>query len=250
MWVKHPTYKLWDIPRIDPKYILHDWYITCAAWAWLDNEKQKIGPVRTVAVNDFKTYKKNFRDDRGVVEKLHEVISQADLIVGHNSDAFDIKKINEKIVKYELPPIEMPPTVDTLKANKKYRKSSSNSLAHLARSLDVPTKIELPSSVMWAADDGCEKSLKKLIKYNKGDIIAGANVYFRLLPYIKNHPNLAKVINKQGRLTVNNDVMACGSCGSSDIIKNGWRPTKQGSRQRWSCHKCGSSTLGKLRGVK
>lgn len=249
MWVKFPTYKLWDIARVDPKYIVHDWYITCAAWAWLDNEKQKIGRVHAVAVNDFPSYKNNFRDDRGVVKKLHEVISQADLIVGHNSDSFDIKKINEKIVKYSLPALDFPPTVDTLKANKKYRKSSSNSLAYLARDLGVPTKIELPSGVMWAADGGCEKSLKKLVRYNKGDIIAGASVYFKLLPYIKNHPNIAKVMGKQARLSAKNDVKACGSCGSNNIIRNGYRATKSGPRQRWLCYDCGSSTLGKLKPI-
>lgn len=244
MIVEFPTYSLYNIDRIEPKFIKHDWYITCAAWGWLDNKKQKIRGIQCVSVADFpKAYKKNFRDDRGVIEALHKVMSEADLIVGHNSDSFDLKKINYKFIKYGLEPLEPCPTVDTLKAARKYAKASSNSLYYLAKEFGVPMKIDLPKGVMHAADEGCKKSLKKLVAYNKGDIKSGANLYFKLLPYIKNHPNLNRVIGTQEK-AYPNTVKACGSCGSSKIIKNGYRATKSGRRQRWLCQDCGSSTVG------
>lgn len=240
MVVEFETYSLYDNNVIHPRHIKHDWYITCAAWAWLDLEKQKVGKIGTVAVNDFSTYSKNFRDDRGVVKRLHEVLSEADLIVGHNSDSFDIKKINYKFVKYGLPTIDFPATVDTLKAAKKYTKASSNRLYYLAKDLGVPMKIDLPSSVMHAADNGCEKSLKQLITYNKGDIRAGAGVYFKLLPYIKNHPNIDKIMGRK----VNNDTPNCQNCGSKNVHRNGTRSNKSGKYARYLCNDCGSSTKG------
>lgn len=245
MVVEFPTYVLWDIKRIDPKYIKKDWHITCAAWATLDLKNQKIGRIETVAVNDFpKRFKKDHRDDYEVVKKLHEVLSSADLLIGHNLDAFDVKKINAKFSIYGLEAIDMPPTVDTLKANKKYRKSSSNSLAHLAREFKVEQKIDLPSSVMWAADDGDEKALKKLVNYNKGDIRTGAKVYFKMQPYIKNHPSISRILGSQKSL-VEGDITHCGTCGSSNIFRNGTRKTKTATYQRWMCRDCGSSTKGK-----
>lgn len=240
MVVEFETYSLYGNDVIHPRHVKHDWYITCAAWAWLDTKKQKIGKIETVAVNDFKSYKKDFRDDRQLVKKLHKVLSEADLIVGHNSDAFDIKKINYKFIKYGMPPIDFPATVDTLKAAKKYMRSSSNRLYFLARELDVSTKIDLPSSVMHAADNGCEKSLKKLVAYNKGDIKAGAQVYFKMLPYIKNHPVIEKVMGKK----VDKDRPACQNCGSKKVHRYGLRKSKTGRYYRYRCDDCGSYTKG------
>lgn len=241
MVVEFETYSLYNIEKIHPKHIKHDWYITCAAWAWLDTQKQSIGKIETVAVNDFKTYKKDFRDDRLLVKKLHEVMSQADLIVGHNSDSFDIKKINYKFIKYGLPPLDLPATVDTLKAARKYAKSTSNTLYYLAKEFGVSMKIDLETGVMHAADAGCEKSLKKLVRYNKGDIKAGVEVYFRLLPYITNHPSIDKIMGRK----VNNDHPNCQNCGSKKTQRYGMRTTKTGKYYRYRCNNCGSYTKGK-----
>ncbi len=241
MVVEFQTYSLRHNDFIHPKHIKHDWYITCVAWGWLDSQKQKIGKIETVAVNDFSTYKKDFRDDRGVVKKIHSIVQQADLIVGHNSDAFDIKKLNYKFIKYGLPAVDWPPTVDTLKVARKYSLASSNKLDHLARELGDSLKIDLPSGTMHAADNGCEKSLKKLLHYNKGDIKAGAGLYFKYLPYIKNHPNMDKIMGK----TVDTDKPNCQNCGSTKVIGNGTRATKTGKFKRYRCSKCGASTQGK-----
>lgn len=239
MVVEFETYSLYNIDNIHPRHIKHDWYITCAAWAWLDNKKQKVGKVETVAVNDFPSFKKDFRDDRQVVKKLHKVLSQADLIIGHNSDSFDIKKINYKFIKYGLPSIDLPPTVDTLKAARKYTRSSSNKLYYLAKEFGVSMKIDLPSSVMWAADNGCEKSLKKLVHYNKGDIRAGSELYFKMLPYIKNHPHISKITGTHSK-----DVLQCQNCGSKKMQSKGIRATKTGRYRYYRCKQCGSSTKG------
>lgn len=241
MVVEFETYSLYNIDQIHPKHIKHDWYITCAAWAWLDLQTQKVGKIETVAVNDFPSYSKDFRDDRTVIKTLHNVLSQADMIVGHNSDSFDIKKINYKFIKYGLEPLDMPPTVDTLKAAKKYAKSSSNKLYYLAKEFGVSMKIDLPSSVMHAADNGCEKSLKKLVAYNKGDIKAGAELYFKMLPYIKNHPNIKRIMG--GKPDKNHP--PCQNCGSSKTVKDGTVTQKTGKYQRYRCMKCGSKTKGK-----
>ena len=241
MIVEFETYSLYNIDRIPPKCVVHDWYITCAAWGWLNAKTKKIEKIETVAVNDFKTYKKDFRDDRLLVKKLHQVLSEADLIVGHNSDSFDIKKINYKFIKYGLPAIDLPPTVDTLKAAKKYARATSNSLYFLAREFGVPMKVNLQPGVMHAADSGCEKSLKKLVDYNKGDIRSGASLYFKLLPYIKNHPTIDKIMG----VNVDKDRPNCQNCGSSKVQSNGVRVTKSGRYRRYKCNDCGSSTRGK-----
>lgn len=241
MIVEFPTYSLKDNNYIHPRYIKKDWYVTCVAWAELDLQKQKIGKIETVAVNDFKSYKKDFSDDEGVIRKVHNVLQDVDLIIGHNSDSFDIKKLNYKFIKYGLDPIDFPATVDTLKAARKYAKASSNSLFYLAKEFGVEMKIQLAPGTMHAADAGCEKSLKKLVKYNKGDIKSGAELYFKLMPYIKNHPNIAKIMGEK----VDLDAPTCQNCGSSNVFKNGTRTTKTAKYHRYACKDCGSYTKGR-----
>jgi len=238
MVVEYPTYTLYNIQHIHPKYIKHDWYITTVAWAWLNLDKGTIGKIHSTAVNDFSTYKKDFRDDRGVVATIHDIISQADIIIGHNSDSFDLKKLNYKFIKYGMKPIEHKDTVDTLKQARKISKASSNSLYHLAKEFGVPCKIDLPSGVMHKADFGCEKSLKKLIAYNKGDIRSGASLYFKLRPYMKGHVNL--------NMYKTTDNPVCGNCGSSKLTKNGLRPTMSGVKQKYVCSNCGATTALKM----
>lgn len=245
MIIEFPTYSLYDNNKIDPKYIKHDWYITCAAWGFLDLEKQKLEKVDAVSTLDFPArFKKNFRDDIEVVKRLHKVLQDVDLIVGHNSDAFDIKKINYKFIKHGLEPVDLPPTVDTLKAAKKYAKSSSNSLFYLAKEFGVDMKMELPKGVMWDADAGNEAALRKLKAYNKQDIKSGAALYFKLLPYIKNHPDVRMITNQISTPSEGRETRSCGTCGSSNVHKNGSLVTKIGRYIRYRCRDCGSSTKG------
>lgn len=241
MIVEFPTYTLYDIKRIEPRYIKHDWYITCAAWSWLDLDSRKIGSVKVVGVNDDKkAYSKDFRDDLVVLKALHKIMSEADIIIGHNSDAFDLPKINHKFIKYGLPPIEKKITIDTLKLAKKNR-ASSNSLYYLCKVYNVPMKIELAPGIMHAADAGDEKALNKVKLYCKGDIISGASLYFKLAPYAHNHPNL-NMFNTESRLSNKKVDIVCGNCNSKDVIKNGTRPTLAGLKQKIQCNSCGATT--------
>ena len=247
LWVTMPVYDLkFTAGYISPKYVTKDWYITAAAWGWLDVQNKKIKNIKAVSGLDFPlAYAKDHRNDQGVVKALLDIIGQADLIVGHNLDSFDLAKINYRAAFHKLPIVDLPPTVDTLKAARRYMKATSNSLYYLTKEFGLETKIQLPPGVMHEADEGCAKSLKKLIAYNKGDIKAGADLYFEILPRIKNHPNL-NIFNTEKRLSGKKTDIICGNCGSSDIIKAGIRPTLTGIKQKYSCKCCGSITLATI----
>lgn len=245
MWIEFPTYSRFGNESIPEKYIKHDWYFTCGAWAELDIQNQKIGKIEVVSGLDRpSTFKKNFRNDVYVTKQLYNVIKDADLIIGHNSDSFDLKKLNYKFKKHGLPAIDMPPTVDTLKASRKYFRSSSNSLYYLAKEFGVSMKDELPAGVMHKADEGDIKSLKRLMRYNKRDIKAGAEVYFAMLPFIKNHPDIRKIMGMVEKPSELNNLKVCATCGSANVRKNGTRVTKTGRFQAYHCGDCGSSTRG------
>lgn len=243
MEVTHQVYDLKYNGYIPAKSITKDWYITCAAWSWLDISKGTIGKIQTVAVNDFKTrYKRNHRDDYMVVKTLLSVISEADVVIGHNVDGHDLGKIFYRQSKHALPPIVPPVSVDTLKMARQIFNSSSNSLYHLAKELGVPCKIELPHGTMHRADDGDETALNKVIKYCKGDILSGASIYYKMLPYAYKHPNLAKIFSNS------KESLECPACLSTEHIKYGVKGVKtaQGGAkyQFYRCKSCGKVHKG------
>lgn len=68
--------------RFRPEEIIRDWTILSAAWKYLGQDK-----VHCVSVSP-----QNPLNDAAVVHYLHAALQSANILVGHNSDAFDFKK--------------------------------------------------------------------------------------------------------------------------------------------------------------
>jgi len=54
---------------------------------------------------------------------------------------------------------------------------------------------------------GKEKALARMLDYNEHDVIGLEQVYLKLMPYIKNHPNLGVMM----------DETVCPNCGSDHL---------------------------------
>ena len=54
---------------------------------------------------------------------------------------------------------------------------------------------------------GDSKSLNEMSEYNKQDVVALEDIYLKIRPYIKNHPNLCVLM----------DMDVCSSCGSKNL---------------------------------
>lgn len=181
------------------------------------------------SLNDFKRNKKY-----QLVKKLHEVMSMADVIVAHNGDKFDIKKANTYFIKYGFKPLPPKKTVDTLKIAKKYFKFNSNKLSELAKYLGIGVKTETGGFKLW---EDCMKNKpsawKLMVKYNKQDVVLLKKVYKKMLPWIENHPHLARLINVYGK---------CPNCLSERLMKRGFELIGKKLVQRYQCQGCGAWT--------
>lgn len=105
IYIRHKTYDLSvRVKRFQPEEIQQDWVILGAAW------KPLYGKTECISVSS-----KNVLNDYEVVRRLHTVISESDILIGHNSDAFDIKKFNARAIYHGLPVLPPKRTVDTLK---------------------------------------------------------------------------------------------------------------------------------------
>lgn len=222
MDILHTGYDLRvTISRFDQSKIINDWSILSGAWKFLGGETRCIG-----------VSPQNPRNDEFVVRKLHEVLMEADILVGHNADAFDLKKFNTRAIFYDLPPIPHKPSIDTLKVARKHFKFSSNKLAYLARFLKVQAKDHSPDWGLVMEGDRAEHD--KMREYNKTDVDVTEQVYFKLRPYMTNHPNL-NVISPVTDIA-GEPVACCPTCQSPDVKRSGYRYTATRKIQRFYCN--------------
>jgi len=213
------VFSLWPT-SIPPASILADWHIICAAWKWQGKAK-----IHTAAVTD-----KN--NDKLVTEKLSQAIHEADVIVAHNGDKFDIRKLRARMIYHDMKPISTPVSIDTLKSARKEFAFTSNRLDYIGQFLGVGKKIPTNHELWVQARVGNKKAIKAMLKYNKQDVTLLEAVYDKLRPYMQNHPNMNLFMG-----TAQN----CTNCGSSSLIKHGTRRTRVGLYQRYLCKDCGAS---------
>lgn len=207
--------------------------IICGSWKQLDEP-----PVYTTSVLDNKkAFKRDVYDDYYVVKKLREVIAEADLLIAHNGDKYDLKFFNSRCIFNGFPPIPAKlPTVDTLKVAKKHFRFNSNRLDYIGTHLLGEHKLET-SKGLWLTivrdDTPYEtrvKAVEEMIAYNQQDVILLEDVYKELRPFMDNHPNMNLLYETDGH--------ACPNCGSFDLHKRGFSFTRTSTKQRFQCQSC------------
>lgn len=227
MIIEGATYsrKLYS-PYIDSRWIKSPVWIVCAAWKWVG--KPGVGSVSVL--NDRERFKSNHRDDYHVVKILHSLLSECDVLVGHNIDRFDLPLIETRCIDHGLPALKPIKTVDTLKVARQ-KKFDANDLRYLTKRFGFEDKGESPDWDLISAGD--EDEIRKCIQYNKQDVRVTEAVYLKLRSYAKNHPNLA-LYRKGVRHKV------CPRCNGENIHPD--KPFDTGSRliRGYRCAECKS----------
>lgn len=169
--------------------------------------------------------------DLTLCKKLRSLLEEADIVVAHNGDAFDIKKAKTRFLFHGLKPIKKPASIDTKKVAKNSFGFVSNSLNDLAHYLGIGQKVSHEGFPLWLkCMEGDKKAWKKMMKYNEGDVSLLYKVYKKLKPWVENHPSIAALKETRG----------CPNCGSHRAVKWGVRAGSAGLRQRMLCKSCGA----------
>jgi DNA polymerase III epsilon subunit-like protein len=235
LWDIETTHNIAAIFRLFEDYtshenILQERYVVCAAWKVLGE-----GKVHAVSTLDNpKRYKRNPHDDRHVCEALHAVLSAADVIVAHNGDQYDIKFTEGRMLAHGLSPLPPITSIDTLKVAKSRLLLNSNKLDYLARYLGFGKKIRTENQ-LWLdilrGGPAAATAIKKMVEYNKHDVVLLEKVFLKLRPYCANHINRALFGKTEG----------CPRCGSRKFQSRGSGTHKAISRvyRRFQCNSCG-----------
>lgn len=202
--------------------IQHETFMLSWAAKWEDTKKvygQVLTPEQAVA-----------QDDEGLVEDLADLIRQADVVVGHNLNRFDIPMLNNRLFLLGLEPLGPVRTVDTLTLARKSFRLASNKLDWLAEQLGLGNKIGTSFSLWDRCYRGDPAALKAMLKYNRKDVTLLQDVYERMLPYVKGLPRLVDATAR--------DAAACPSCGSDDLTPDGVYRTNASTFPRYRCEAC------------
>jgi uncharacterized protein YprB with RNaseH-like and TPR domain len=206
---------------IDPTFIL------CYAFKWLDKSK-----VHTKALCDYPGYSKNKKNDKALVSDLWSVLDEADVVVAHNGDAFDIKKTNARFIVHGLNPPTPYKTVDTLKIARRHFKFDSNKLDNIGRYLDVGRKMPHTGKDLWlGCMAGDAKSWRIMRRYNAQDVHLLERVYHKVKAWSPSHPVLTAYSPREA--------VACPTCLSETVQRRGWNVAKFRKTPRWQCQSCG-----------
>jgi DNA-directed RNA polymerase subunit RPC12/RpoP len=209
-----------------------EWAILSFAVKWSDSKR-----VKVYGLPDFPLYDKDPDNDLELIKELWRVFNEADLIIGHNGDNFDIKKANARFIFHGLAPTTPYKTVDTLKLARRHFAFNSNKLDDLAKYFGIGEKVKTGGASLWLdCMNGDLAAWSKMKKYNAHDVILLEKVYNRFRPWHTTHPNI--------NLQMNPRDLRCPACGSLRVQRRGWDYIRTFRAQRYRCLECSKWSRG------
>jgi len=185
--------------RISHTNIIDDWYVLSWSAKWLYDDN-----VMSAIVTPEEAVK---RDDKRVLMEMHKLLEEAEIVIAHNGDRFDLRKLNWRFINNDIKPPTPFKSIDTLKVARREFASPSHKLDFLTKNFDLHTKLSTDFQLWVDCMNGDQGRLDEMLRYNRQDVVALEDVYLKIRPYIKNHPNLGVIM----------DMDVCPSCGCEHL---------------------------------
>ena len=151
---------------ITHEQIMKERKIICVSYKWSNKED-----VYNLVWN-------NKQDDKFLIEQFVPVLNEADLIVAHNGDRFDIKWLRTRALIYGIEMLPHYKQFDTLKVAKAKCYFNSNKLDYISKVLGfegkIRTDIDLWKRICFEND---RESLKEMLDYCDEDVRQLEKVY-------------------------------------------------------------------------
>lgn len=195
-------------------------YTLCWAAKWIGEHKTQFSAIW----NDGK---------EKMLKRVYNLLSEADVVIHYNGINFDIPTLNKEFLSMGWGPPAPFQQIDMYRIARSQFKLVSNKLDYVLKFLDIPGKLQHKGMPLWiGVMEGNPPDLNIMEKYNKGDVTKLEQVYLRLKPWIRNHPNFG--------LYMDSDRPVCPNCGSHHLQKRGLYRTPTLTYQRYKCIDCGT----------
>lgn len=161
--------------------LVHEYFVICWAASYVDGSKVFSASVTPEQALNW--------SDKEILAPLHDLMSSAEVLAGHNIDGFDLKKINTRFISNGWKPIQdasgnKKKTIDTLKIARNRFAFESNALDDLCHKFGIKGKDRITDDD-WREilKTGDQKTLDKIHKYCRGDVRNGKKLYDVLAPF-------------------------------------------------------------------
>lgn len=213
------AWELWETNIIE---VMKRSTVLCISYKWLHENK-----VHNISQFHSRGYKAGVEDDREIMQKIRDVLDEADIVVTQNGNTFDLPIINTRLFELGIPPYSPVLKVDTKKIAKSVFRFESNKLESMAKYAGIGSKTNPGGFAAWkGCMAGDKKAWANMIKYNNNDVLITEKLYLRMRPYMPSHPNYNVIV---GRLE------GCSYCPSTKLQARGWGYTRTAKYRRYQC---------------
>ena len=178
------------------------------------------------------------QDDKEMIRKFIKILGEADEIVGHNHERFDLRQLRTRAIQQGVLMYPKYRTFDTLKKARKYFSFMSNKLDYLGQVLEVGRKLDHEGFTLWRNTvEGETKAikkeyLKKMADYCAQDVILLEDCFNVLMPYVDHNVNHAVLkFGYEGR-------WRCPECSSLNVKLSHTDTTPMGYIKRYMRCEC------------
>lgn len=205
--------------NVPPENIIRERAICCIAYKW-EGEDKVYG------------LKWDSGDDKDMLKQFLIVANEADELVAHYGDKFDLKWFQGRCLMHDFSPLPDYKTVDTQVIASRRFSLNSTKLDYLGKVLVGKQKLDAPYS-LWKQitieDDG--DALEQLLEYCMHDVVLLEEVYHKIASY---HPPKSHAGVLHG-----GPKWSCPYCTSINIGRSKVRTTAKGTIQhQMKCHTC------------
>jgi hypothetical protein len=212
--------------NIPLEFILEDWSILSFSAKWLHSDE-------VIYMDTSK--EKNVRDDSKLCKELAKLLNEANVILSQNGVRFDVPKINSRLKHHKIPKPTPFQHIDALKINRKHFKDTSNKLdfqTHkFCKLFQKSGHKKYPGNKLWIEClAGNKEAWVEMKDYNQIDVLSLEELYLDTLRHWDD--------TVQFNVFSDSEDYVC-SCGSADLVENGFVFTKTGKFQILTCQDCG-----------
>jgi hypothetical protein len=171
------------------------------------------------------------REDSSILSGLWTLLNDADIVIAHNGNGFDVKISNARFALNGINPPMPYRTIDTLLAARRVFNVSSFKLDDLNAYFGLDMKMEHEGMSLWRKCVNHDtEALRTMLKYNKRDVVILEELYLKIRPWIRAHPNLG--------LYIDTDKEVCTNCGNDSLNWAGYYYTPAGRYRSFRCDSC------------
>lgn len=187
----------WNVGRkinVGYENILKERAIICICWKW-----EGSSVIHSLKWDNGK--------DKKLIQDFVNVLLEADEVVGHNGDNFDLKWVRTRCLLHNVKSLPEFKSIDTLKIARKRFRFNSNRLDYIAKFLGLGAKISTGFD-LWKniCLNNSKKAMNEMVRYCKADVILLEKVYNKLSGFDRPATNVA--------VMVGNDRWDCPHCGN------------------------------------